>query len=57
MRIIAGLLFIAGFVSGAIGQSVGTTAPDFTHTTLDHGTVSLSQYRGKVVYLFFFGWN
>jgi hypothetical protein len=49
------LLFI--FTGLAMGQSVGTQAPDFTHETLEDGTISLSDYRGKVVYLFFFGWN
>jgi len=43
--------------AAVMGQAVGTQAPDFTYPTLDHGTVSLSDYRGKVVYLFFFGWN
>lgn len=41
----------------AAAQKVGTTAPDFTYTTLNHGTISLSDYRGKIVYLFFFGWD
>lgn len=51
------LLMVAGFSSGLSAQSVGTVAPDFTHSTLSNGTISLSNYRGKVVYLFFFGWN
>ena len=38
-------------------QDVGTQAPDFMHNTLDHGQISLSDYQGKVVYLFFFGWG
>ena len=38
-------------------QGVGTQAPDFTHETLDHGQISLSNHSGKVVYLFFFGWG
>ncbi len=38
-------------------QGVGTQAPNFTHNTLDHGQISLSDYQGKVVYLFFFGWG
>ena len=51
------LFMVLGFGSGLSAQSVGTAAPDFTHSTLSNGTVSLSDYRGKVVYLFFFGWN
>jgi peroxiredoxin len=38
-------------------QQVGAPAPDFTHTTLSHGPITLSDYKGKVVYLFFFGWD
>ncbi|SMO92567.1 peroxiredoxin family protein [Gracilimonas mengyeensis] len=34
---------------------VGEKAPDFTYNSLDHGEISLSDYEGKVVYLFFFG--
>jgi hypothetical protein len=37
-------------------QEVGAPAPDFTHDTIAHGTISLSDFQGKVVYLFFFGW-
>ncbi len=48
------LLFFTGI---GMAQSVGTSAPDFTHNTLSHGEISLSDYQGKVVYLFFFGWN
>jgi len=33
--------------------NVGDPAPDFTYTSLDHGSITLSQQRGKVVYLFF----
>ena len=38
-------------------QDVGTQAPNFTHNTLDHGQISLSDYQGNIVYLFFFGWG
>lgn len=37
--------------------NVGSPAPNFTKTTLDHGQITLTQYRGKVVYLFFAGYN
>lgn len=40
-----------------LAQGVGTQAPNFTHTTLDSGQISLSDYFGRVVYLFFFGWG
>jgi hypothetical protein len=51
------ILFIFILSAVLLGQNVGTEAPDFTYETLDHGTISLSDYRGRVVYLFFFGWN
>ena len=38
-----------------LAQKVGEKAPDFTHNTLSHGSISLSDFRGKVIYLFFFG--
>jgi peroxiredoxin len=37
------------FNSKAFSQTVGTEAPDFTLNTLSHGTISLSDYREKVV--------
>jgi alkyl hydroperoxide reductase subunit AhpC len=46
------------FTNGkSFAQGVGTQAPDFTHETLDHGQISLSDHVGKVLYLFFFGWG
>ena len=38
-------------------QDVGTQAPNFTHNTVDHGQISLSDYQDNIVYLFFFGWG
>ena len=38
-----------------VGWEVGKTAPDFTLNTIDHDTISLSQYSGKIVFLYFFG--
>lgn len=35
----------------------GATAPGFTKTQLGGGTVSLSQYSGKVVVLFLLGYD
>jgi peroxiredoxin len=37
------------------GQAVGNTAPNFTYKDMDGQDVSLSTYRGKVVFLYFFG--
>ena len=37
--------------------NVGNPAPNFSTTTLENGAQTLLQYRGKVVYLFFMGWN
>lgn len=38
-------------------QQVGDPAPDFALETLAADTIRLSDYRGQVVYLFFFGFN
>ena len=54
---IKSMLMLFLFAAGVTGQRVGTKAPDFTYTTLDPGTISLSDYSGRVVYLFFFGWG
>ena len=51
------MLMLFLLAAGLLGQGIGTKAPDFTYTTLDYGTISLSDYSGKVVYLFFFGWG
>lgn len=37
--------------------SVGDAAPDFTLQSLDSGPISLSQFRGQVVFLYFFGFQ
>jgi len=55
-RIVLTVLLLSS-VSGAFGQQVGQNAPGFTVDLLGGGTTSLSGYTGKVVYLFFFGWN
>lgn len=39
------------------GQTVGNPAPEFTLNTLDGDTLSLSDYQGKVVFLYFFGYG
>lgn len=40
----------------AVSQNVGDTAPDFSLADLSGNTVKLSDYKGKVVALFFFGY-
>jgi hypothetical protein len=58
MRRIPISLSIVFMLSGLLfSQEIGKAAPAFTHTTSDNYTINLSDYRGKVVYLFFFGWN
>ena len=57
IKISVALLFFFVINSKVYSQAVGSPAPDFTHNTLSHGTISLSDYRGKVVYLFFFGYG
>ncbi len=43
--------------SSSFSQDVGSAAPDFSFQTLDHGRISLSDFRGKVIYLFFLGYD
>lgn len=38
-------------------NGTGEPAPDFTYTSLENNQVTLSDLRGKVVYIFFFGAN
>jgi hypothetical protein len=38
-------------------ENTPTSGFAFTKTSLDHGSISLSDYEGRVVYLFFFGYN
>lgn len=49
------LLFFIPF--SIFAQDVGSPAPDFDLNSLEHGQIKLSNYKGKVVYLFFFGHN
>jgi hypothetical protein len=50
------LIILCALVSSLSAQNVGDQAPDFMHNTLNHGEISLSDYNGKIVYLFFFAW-
>ncbi|MGD9900651.1 MAG: redoxin domain-containing protein [Calditrichaceae bacterium] len=44
-------------LSSGLMAGVGDPAPDFTLNRLDGGTFTLSDYKGKVIYLFFVGYN
>ena len=39
------------------GINQGKAAPDFTYTSLNDAEITLSDLKGKVVYIFFFGAN
>lgn len=41
--------------SESTGSTPNTAAPDFTHTSLSEEEITLSDFSGKVVYLFFYG--
>lgn len=41
--------------SGGFDDAVGTVAPEFMYSSLDDQEITLSDLRGKVVYLFFYG--
>ena len=46
-----------GLVGSAWAIQYGQQAPDFTLTDTHGQPHTLSQYRGKVVFLQFFGWS
>ena len=41
--------------SNGIDEAVGTVAPNFSYNSLDGQKITLSEFRGKVVYIFFYG--
>ncbi|MFQ6093132.1 MAG: redoxin domain-containing protein [bacterium] len=52
------LLMLFGFSrKGAAQPGVGDPAPNFTLIDLDGDTVSLSDYSGLVILLYFFGYS
>ncbi len=50
-------LFVAIPAIAQISIPLGALGPDFTKTPLGGGSVSLSQYPGKVVVLFLLGYS
>lgn len=58
MKIFKELLLISIAIFSSISvfsQNVGETAPDFTFQDTDGNNFTLSDHRGKVVFMFFFG--
>lgn len=51
------LFFLLIFILSVSAIDIGETAPDFTLKQYQGENVTLSDFRGKVVYLFFFGWG
>ncbi len=51
------IFFLLIFILSVSAVDVGETAPDFTLKQYQSKNITLSSYRGKVVYLFFFGWG
>ncbi len=51
------IIFLLLIYAAGQTQSKGDPAPDFTLQSLDHGQITLSNYSGKVVYLYFIGYS
>jgi cytochrome oxidase Cu insertion factor (SCO1/SenC/PrrC family) len=49
-------LFLLNFVGNIDAQSVGDQAPDFTLSTVNGTSFTLSNQQGKVVFIFIFGY-
>ncbi len=62
-RLLSYSLILFFFISGCSAtngggedtEAVGLPAPNFTHTSLEGEEFTLNDFRGKVVYLFFYG--
>lgn len=48
------LFIITGY---SAAQDIGDKAPNFSFPTLDHGRISLNDFKGKVTYIFLLGYN
>lgn len=54
---LCGLLALGATSAPAQAPEPGDEAPDFTLESLDGGRVSLSDFRGRVVFINFFGFS
>lgn len=54
--LVCGLALLLGRADAQV-PDVGDLAPDFALETLEGQTVSLSDFRGKVVFINFFGYS
>jgi len=57
MKTLFSILFLLLFMGQAEAVDVGEIAPDFSLNSLEGSSVLLSDYAGKVVYIFWFGNN
>ncbi len=52
------IVFILTFAFSVLkAAGVGDPAPNFTLNKLGGGTITLSELKGKIVYIFWFGYN
>jgi len=56
-KLISYLFVILSITSVAFAADVGDPAPDFTLSKLGGGDFTLSDYKGKIIYIFWFGYN
>ena len=57
-RKLLAILFVLTFAFSVLNAAgVGDSAPNFTLNKLGGGTITLSELKGKIVYIFWFGYN
>lgn len=50
-------ILLAFFLIAPAQVTIGSPAPDFTLNSLDQGPITLSNYLGKVVFIYFVGFS
>ncbi|MCA9735145.1 MAG: hypothetical protein H6696_03480 [Deferribacteres bacterium] len=56
-KAIHSFIFTSLLLATSLFAGVGDAAKNFTKTTLENGDFKLADHKGKVIYLFFVGYN